>query len=154
MSTHTMFQTQRDLIVRMTEALPGELLFAVPEGRKNNIAWNLGHIVTVQQQLVYSLSGLPIGVPEHYPALFGKDTSPENWPEPPEMAEIFSLLRSTADGFEADRAAGKFTQFQPYTMSLTGITVSTLEEAADFNVFHEGIHFGIIFTLMRELGAR
>ena len=150
----TMLQEQRELMIRTVEGLSPEALFTIPEGRKNHVAWNLGHLLTVQQQLTYGLSRLPLGIPASYPGLFGKDTSPETWVEPPKMAEVLSLLRATAGQFEKDHAAGSFSGFKPYTMSLTGITLETIDDAAAFNTFHEGLHFGIVLSILRELGER
>jgi hypothetical protein len=35
-----------------------------PEGFKNNIFWNIAHVVATQQLLVYKLSNLPMQLPE------------------------------------------------------------------------------------------
>ena len=48
----------RDLVLKELEGLTLEQIHTIPTGFKNNIAWNLAHIVITQQLLHYKLSGL------------------------------------------------------------------------------------------------
>ena len=52
----------RKIIAEYLEHYTLEQLNKVPEGFNNNLIWNIGHIVVVQQMLVYNLSGLPMMV--------------------------------------------------------------------------------------------
>ena len=150
MSDPTLFQAQRELILRLASQFDEESMLRIPPGRKNNIAWNLGHILTIQQLLTYKLSGQALKIPEAYPSLFGKDTSPEGWEGSVDMEEVRSLLQSTAAEFAADLEGGAFANFQPYTMG-TGVAVRDIHEAIAFNFFHEGVHTGIILSIQKDL---
>ena len=48
----------------------------IPQGFKNNIIWNMGHIIAAQQGLCYVRSNVPIVVDEGYMKLFKPDTNP------------------------------------------------------------------------------
>lgn len=143
---------QRALIYKTVSGLTQEEWLGIPAFRKNNIAWNLGHIVTVQQTLTYGLSGQALHVPEEYRARYFRDTSPENWTGQPDLPRLLEELVTLPEVFEKDYADGKFAGFQPYT-TVTGVSLNTIEEAMGFNNFHEGIHLGIIFSIRKELHA-
>ena len=49
----------------------------IPEGFKNNIFWNIAHVVATQQLLVYKLSKLEMKLPEDWVNEFKKETKPE-----------------------------------------------------------------------------
>ena len=49
----------RTLMLKIIDGLSIEQLNAIPEGFKNNIAWNIAHLVVTQQLLCYRLSGVP-----------------------------------------------------------------------------------------------
>lgn len=152
MTEITTLKKQRALIHKVVSGLGEEELLAVPACRKNNIAWNLGHIVTVQQALAYRLAGLPMNTPDEYMAWYFRDTSPADWSGTPDVPRLLEELLHLPEVLEADYAAGKFTSFQPYTTT-TGVSLGTTEEALGFNNFHEGIHLGIIFSIHKELTA-
>ncbi len=63
-----------------------------------------------------------------------------------EMANVKSLLFSTLDQTRIDYDNGYFKNYTPYTTSLK-ITLSSIEEAISFNMFHEGIHLGYILAM-------
>ena len=143
-------EKQRGLITgALTDVTDGEW-FAIPRGRRNNLAWNLAHIVTVQQVLSYGLSQMPLCVPEEYRKLYARDTSPEAWTSPPDVLVLLEQLRTLPARTREDYDAGRFAGFQPYTTG-TGIRMDSVEEAMAFNNFHEGIHLGIMMSIKREL---
>ena len=62
MSTMNMHVQERLLMGRLIADLPDDALTAVPAGYRNNILWNLGHIVVSQQLLLYKLSAIEMYV--------------------------------------------------------------------------------------------
>jgi len=50
--------------------------------------------------------------------------------------------------FKEDYEAGKFNNYRGYT-TLTGIDIHTIEEAIQFNTFHEGIHYGVVKSIQK-----
>ena len=131
------------------ENLSLEDLNKIPEGFNNNIIWNVGHILVTQQLLVYKLSGLPMMVSDTLIAKYMKDTKPEGFINQQEVDEIKELLFSTIEKTKEDFNNGLFKNFKEYTVSTTGNTLTTIDEAFQFILFHEGMHLGYVMALLR-----
>src|SRR5690606_19481345 len=117
MSTSSAFRKARAWQSRVTPGLSDEQLLTVPAGHRNNILWDMGHIVVIQQLLVYKLSGLELHVPDSMVAQFRNETSPGDWSATPDIALVRKLQLELPEQFEADQSAGLFKQFMPYTTS-------------------------------------
>ena len=127
-----------------------EELNKVPEGFKNNIIWNIAHVIVTQQLLVYKLSGLPMMVSEEMVNAYRKGTKTEGDVSQEEVDIIRGLLFSTIEKTKGDYANKKFKDYSVYTTS-TNSTLSSVEEATQFNIFHEGTHLGYILALRKSL---
>lgn len=141
---------ERGLIARALDGLGHDQLIAIPDGHKNNILWNIGHIVVVQQLLHCKLSGLPLYVTNALVESCKSATSPADWSSPPDADELRALLTELPAKLADDYAAGRFTSFNAYETS-TGLTLQTLDDALSFNHFHEGVHTGIILALKKRV---
>lgn len=128
-----------------------EDLNKIPKGFNNNIIWNIGHIVVTQQLLVYKLSGLPMLVNDALVEKYKKGSKPESNLTQEEVNELKDLLFSTIDKTKADYAKNVFKDFTPYTVTTTGNTLSSIDEAFNFVLFHEGLHFGYVLALLRAI---
>jgi hypothetical protein len=120
--------------------------FTIPAGFDNNIAWNIGHIIVVQQRLHYKLTGLEPYISAAQMAMFAPGTSPDDWEQLPDILPLLERLVTLPDKLETDYDAGQFVNFQPYTTS-TGVFLGSMNEALVFNNYHEGLHFGYIQAL-------
>lgn len=145
-----LLKTERQLILRGIENLSDEQLLKIPEGSKNNILWNLGHIIVTEHVLHYTLSRLEMSIPKATASIFRTGTSPEVWKETPNIAEIKSLLLELPDKLLEDYNNGLFKEFRPYKTS-TGVELNSFEDAITFNHFHEGTHTGIILGLIKRV---
>jgi hypothetical protein len=139
------FRQTRQLLALGVQGLTAEQMLAIPAGFDNNIAWNLGHILSVQQSLIYRLSGLPTTTTAEQNRMYRPGTSPADWAAPPDLDELIAQI-AQAEQLAADYAAGKFTTYQDYTTSL-GVRLQNVDEAIIFNTFHEGLHLGTILSL-------
>lgn len=128
-----------------------EDLNKIPEGFNNNIIWNIGHIIVTAQLLAYKLSGLPMMVSDDLVNKYRKDTKPEKPVSQLEVDEIKTLLFSTIEQLEADYKNGVFKTYNEYTVSTTGNTLTNIDEALQFILFHEGMHLGYILALARAV---
>ena len=147
-----LFLKQRGLLLKTVHGLDAEAMNTITARRSNNIAWNLGHILIVQQMLTYGLSGLPLPLPEDWVARFARDTSPADWDGPAEVEEITSQVLSSAERFLEDLPTLREATFRPYTTA-TGLSIPSLNDAILFNSFHEGVHVGIMLSIRKELEA-
>ncbi len=126
-----------------------EDLNKIPEGFNNNIIWNIGHILVTQQLLAYKLSGLPMMISDTLIAKYMKGTKPEGFIDQDEVDEIKELLLSTIEKTKEDFNNGLFKNFKEYTVSTTGNTLTTIDDAFQFILFHEGMHLGYVMALLR-----
>ena len=138
----------RELVLKKIEGLSSEQLHKIPEGFKNNIAWNVAHLVVTQQLLHYKLSGLNCLVSDELIEKYRKGTAPSETFSEEELDEVKELLIGLPDTLQEDFEAGIFTNYTTYETS-TGFVLDSIESAIAFNNFHEGIHLGVILALTK-----
>jgi len=122
----------------------------VPDGFNNNIIWNIAHVIVTQQLLVYNLSGLPTIASKEMIDSFRKGTRPLRDLNQAEVDAISNLLFSTIEKTKDDYDSKLFQTYNQYTVT-TKNTISNVEEAIEFNNFHEGIHLGYILALRKSI---
>ncbi|MDO1502331.1 DinB family protein [Winogradskyella maritima] len=140
----------RKYVYGLLENLSLEQLNKVPEGFNNNIIWNVAHTIVTQQLLVYRLSGLPCMVPEDMIARYRKGTKAEGDVTQAEVDAIKNLMFSTIEKTAEDYDNEVFQTYNEYTVT-TKNTLTNVDDAIDFNNFHEGIHLGYILALQRVI---
>lgn len=138
----------RALTLKKIDGLTLEQLHIIPEGFKNNIAWNVTHLVVTQQLLHYRMSGNDCLVSDELIESYKKGTKPEAQFSKEEFDEVLELFEGLPDTLEEDYNAGIFTKYDEYTSS-TGFVLDSIETAISFNNFHEGMHFGLIMALTK-----
>ncbi|WP_461587408.1 DinB family protein [Winogradskyella sp.] len=140
----------RKLLKGFLDNMSLEDLNTIPKGFNNNIIWNIAHVIVTQQLLVYKLSGLPTIVSNEMIDAYRKGTKPEKDVTEAEVATIKNLLFSTIEKSKEDYESKIFQTYNEYTVT-TKNTLSNVEEAIEFNNFHEGIHLGYILALRKAL---
>ncbi|AXT61594.1 DinB family protein [Aquimarina sp. AD10] len=143
-------RVNRKLIEKILDNHTLEQLNKVPDGFRNNLIWNIAHVVVTQQLLVYKLSGLPMMIEEEMVNLYKKGTEFYREVTAEEVSKVKSLLFSTLDKTEEDLAAGIFKNYNEYETS-TGFVLKSVQDALNFNNFHEGIHLGYILALKKAV---
>ena len=127
-----------------------ELLNQIPPGFKNNLAWNLGHVIVSQQILCYQFSGLPMTIPEKMVAQFRRGTAPDRYIDQSQIDQMKSLALEVVDTFVEDYKNGIFNQYQPY-QSLYGVKINHINDAIVFNNTHEGLHLGYMMAIRKMI---
>lgn len=140
----------RHILNSFLENFSLEELNKVPDGYSNNLFWNIAHVVVTQQLLVYNLSGLPMLINDEMVKKYGKGAKVEMNVTQDEVNELKELLFSTIERTKTDYDNGLFKTYNSYTTS-TNSTMATVEEAIEFNNFHEGIHLGYILALKKAV---
>jgi uncharacterized damage-inducible protein DinB len=126
-----------------------EDLNKIPKGFNNNIIWNIGHVVVTEQILAHKLSGLPVLLSDDLIGKYRKDSKPEGAVSQDEVDEIKNLLFTTIEKTQEDYKNGNFKNYQEYMVSTTGNTLTNIDEALQFIMFHEGMHLGYVMALLR-----
>ncbi|WP_024482618.1 DinB family protein [Cellulophaga baltica] len=138
----------RKILYKFLKDTPREQLLKIPEGFRNNIWWNIAHVVVTQQVLIYKLSGVPMRVSDELVEKFRKGSVPDGNATDEEIDLISGFLFSTVEWMQQDYDKGVFKSFAAYTTSVN-ITLSKVEDAIAFNVYHEGLHMGAILALLK-----
>ncbi len=124
-------------------------LTQIPEGFRNTIGWNFGHILVTQQLLCYKLSGKPMNISDELVEKFRKGTQGNPTISASEIQEVKFLFLDTVNALKSDYVAGLFEDYTTYQTSF-GIELTSIEGAIAFNNIHEGLHLGYMMA-MRKL---
>ncbi len=139
-------KANRLIILKVIENLSLEQLNKIPQGFQNNIVWNVAHLAVIQQLLCYKLSGLEMNVNNEMVEKYQKGTAPSGDITQQELEDIKTLFLTQADQFKEDYSNNIFTTYHSYPTSLN-VTLNNIDDAIEFNNFHEGIHLGYILAL-------
>ena len=138
----------RKIVAEYLEHYTLEHLNKIPEGFPNNLICNIGHILVVQQMLVYNLSGLPMKVSQEMVEKYKRGSKPEDNVSQTEMDEIRSLLFETINQTKADFNSKIFKTYTEFT-TLSGFTIRNVEDALAFNYYHEAMHIGMMMSIRK-----
>lgn len=139
----------RHNILNLVNGLSITQLNTIPEGFKNNIIWNFGHLVVTQQLLCYKLPGTPMKISEAWVEKYRKGTQADNAVSEDEIQELKATFLEIVEELQKDYEAGIFKNYTTYPTSYN-IELSSIEDAIKFNNIHEGLHFGYMMA-MRKL---
>lgn len=149
--TFQVFNNTRTIFSKIIDTHSLEDLNNIPKGFNNNIIWNIAHIIVSEQLLVYKLSGLKPLVSDDIINTYRKDTKPSTAVTQDEINQIKELLFTTISKTNEDYQKGVFKAFNSYTVSTTGNTLNNVEEALQFAVIHEALHYGYILALLKAI---
>lgn len=142
-------QNRKNLYAILSKT-PREKLLEIPKGFNNNIYWNIAHTMVTQQLLCYKFSGLKMRVPEELVDKFKKGTVPDGTATDEEMKVVAELLISSMEWTKEDYETALFQEYHEYTTSAK-VTLSNIDDAISFNLFHEGLHMGAIILLLKHV---
>jgi hypothetical protein len=141
-------QTSRIVLLNFLENYSLEQLNAIPEGFSNNLIWNIGHCIVVQQMLVYKLSNLPMMISDEMVEKYKRGTKPEHSVSQKEVDEMKALLFSTLEKTKKDYSEKLFQNYNEFT-SMSGFTMKSVTDAIEFNNYHEALHLGIMMQIRK-----
>lgn len=143
------FTSIRGLMHLTLQGLSDEDYLFIPPGGRNNILWNLGHVLVDNADMIYRSSGLDFPFPAHYETFFAAGTAPADWnSQPPPPAEIAEQSRKFTDRVVGDYESGAFTTFDPAAVH-SGWPLDNADQAMMYLALHESAHLGVIMTLRR-----
>lgn len=145
---NTLSRTRRN-ILKQLEALPAEKRSVVPPGFNNNIHWQLGHIVTLAERILYGFSGKEGQLSANYPLFFASGTRPSEWiGEPPAWDEIMQVFQTQQSTFIEAFAENLD---EPVKNRDNFAKAETIRHLLELNVSHESSHAGMITAMIRVL---
>lgn len=140
--------TNRKIYLSFLEGYSLEQLNKIPNGFKNNLIWNIGHVVVVQQLLVYRGSNQPMAVSMEMVNKYKSGSKPTEPVTQEEVNQIKELMESLVAKTEEDYKNGIFTTYNEFTTS-TGFHLASVQDALEFNNYHEGLHLGCLMSLRK-----
>lgn len=142
--TFHQFSTMRTL--GLLETLTNEEWFPQPDGFANNIAWNVGHVLLVRQNLIFRNSGMETGL-EGLENMYKPGSSPADWENQPDPGHLLELYKTQSERLISAVSANAFADLSYPSFEIGGKPIKSLNDAATFNLWHEGLHGGVIMSL-------
>lgn len=129
-----------------------EAVDVIPAGFNNNILWNAGHVLGAYEQLLYANTGDAGKLQKEFIEFFKGGTKPGDWQaEPPSYEEIVTLLEKQVEQV-ISTYEGRLDEIISKEMKLGSFEIKTVRDMISFNIFHEGLHAGLVNGLKRSLG--
>ncbi|WP_411842545.1 DinB family protein [Salinicoccus sp. HZC-1] len=133
-------KTSRKWILDTFEQVSEEDMMKIPEGFKNNIHWQLGHVAGMMELPTAALTGSKTEDSQRYKKYFGYGTSPDDFDdETPALDEIKALLEGQVPRLE-DITEESLDEDLP--REFMGMTKRY--EQLSFMILHESLHAGKI----------
>jgi len=132
----------RELFLNLVNSLTIEQLNKIPEGYRNNIAWNFGHIVVSTQLLCYVRPQVDPSKEISFRTKYAKDSKPESFIEQEEIDELKKQLVSSIDTIEEDLKNGVFKNIKPYSTATYAHEMHSIEEILTCTLAHDSFHYG------------
>ncbi len=147
-SSFKIWKTNREKYLIFLENYSLAQLNKIPEGFSNNLIWNIGHAIVVQQRLIYSASGLPMNISDELVNSYKPGSKPSTI-DTQETIDLFKkLIVSLQDQTKEDYANEKFVVYKELTTS-TGFNIASIQDAIEFNNYHEGLHLGLMMNIRK-----
>jgi len=122
----------------------------IPANFKNNILWNVNHIIVTQQILCYELSGIPYKLDNDFINSYRKGTEPTQFINENEWKNTIEKIETTITLFETDFNNNVFQTYKEYPTSF-GPVLKNVEDAVRFNNIHESLHLGYIMAIKKSV---
>lgn len=143
-----LLQITRKNMQNLIGAYSIDQLNKIPEGFKNNLVWNYGHVVATQQLLVYGLSGLTLHMENEFVEKYRKGSKPESKVGKAEFAYLNKLFNELPNTTLIDYNKGNFEMYRTYETSF-GVTLKNVEDGILFNNMHEAMHLGTMLAIRK-----
>jgi hypothetical protein len=138
----------RKSLVKIMETRNYEDLVKIPDNFRNSIFWNIAHLLVTQQLLCYKLSGQDLRISEEMVAKYGKGSLANEEVSKKDIEYVKENLLEMVIKMQEDYEKGLFVNYKPY-MTSANIELCNIEDALKFSAYHDGIHLGVILSLMK-----
>ena len=138
----------RKSLLKIMETRSYEELVKIPDNFRNSIFWNIAHLLVTQQLLCYRLSGLDLTIDEEMVSKYGKGAVATSEVSIKDIDYVQGNLLISVNKLKEDYFKGKFENYKSY-MTSTNIELRGIEDALSFSNFHDGIHLGVVLSIMK-----
>jgi hypothetical protein len=144
------WKTSRKIYLNFFDNYSLDQLNKIPGGFNNNLIWNIGHVIVAQQSIIYKGSNLPMYISEDLLIQYRPGTKPSGPVSESEAEQLQELLIDLVSKTEADFQKGIFAAvtYNERTV-VTGFHLASIEDAFEFNNYHEGLHLGYMMSLKK-----
>lgn len=138
----------RNNIRTLIDGLTVSQMNMVPREMKNNIIWNLGHIIFTQQTMCYRLGGYPTKINTAVFSAFASGTIPKENVDKTGISIIKTTFIEILDEFEQDLMSGIFNSYTPWLLH-NELIIDNIDDAMALTAVHEGRHYGVIESMVK-----
>lgn len=140
-------KTYRGELLNLAQSVAHSDAEIIPEGFKNNIRWNLGHVLVDQYLWIHALTMEEIPIPMIFNEWFGYGSDPSRFTnETPSFSELIPMLQQQPQIIQERYQDRMEEEFPPTEMGMC-----TVEQVLVRTIFHEGLHMGAIQAIKRQL---
>lgn len=154
MASHAILNTfniVRQMTLGKIESIHEDLFDVQPPQFNNTIRWNVGHMISTLNSLVFTRIDGKSLIPQEFTDLFKGGTRPSEWSiTPPSKAELVDLLKKQLNdlnetfGNRIDEQLGSPLQIRDFKIETAG-------EVIGFAMYHEGLHVSTINDLLKVI---
>lgn len=141
----------RTVFTQLIDGLSMDEINTIPDGFRNNIGWNFGHIVVSTQGLCYRRTGVQPDREIPFLASYTKGTAPTNWIDMEELTLLKSQAVETIQQIEQDYKNGVLTRITPFSTSTYGVEMDTIEKVFTVTLAHDNLHLGYVTALKKAV---
>ncbi|WP_163103437.1 DinB family protein [Peribacillus alkalitolerans] len=141
------FEFARNITLKVAQGINEENADIIPNGFPNHLRWQLGHIYSSVEGIVFHFAGEKPNLPDGYMELFNTGTRPSEWKTtPPTIEEVIPLLTEQINRVK-ETFAGRLDEKVSKPLPVGPLQLETIGELLSFASFHESEHIGIIKAL-------
>jgi uncharacterized damage-inducible protein DinB len=133
-------QVVRSTLISRVEAISEDLFDMQPPPFNNTIRWNIGHIITILDRIVFNRVFQTTTLPEGFADYYKNGTKPSDWANPPHSKdELIGFLKQQFSDLN-EKTADKLDEPLPEPVQIRVHTFSTVAELIGYAFVHETIH--------------
>lgn len=139
----------RERTIKQVENVPESQRDIVPTGFNNSLRWQLGHIITISDGVIFGFAGMESKIPASYAKLFRNGTKPADWQEEPPHWDI--LIQQLREQYHALQETLHDKLGEPVAVKDNFAKAETIGDLVQLNMTHENLHLGMITAMVKVL---
>ncbi|MFP7253957.1 DinB family protein [Terribacillus goriensis] len=143
-------RTYRMELLQLAKSFTEEEADIIPQGFRNNVRWNLGHVFLDQYLWIQALTKEEAPIPNDFKDWFSYGTTTADFTDnTPTFTDLISLLQTQPDQIFEMYADRMDEEYQAIDMGM-----ETIEQVLVRTIFHEGMHLQAILDIKKALNKK